>query len=135
MWFVYVLYIFPIFLFNSNNFSLKYFNKPFNTFYFMSAIVIFGFLAVKIYYFIKYKKINNDYLFFLINSFLLNILFWFSLFKIKSFLLLIICFTTIFINSSLLYIESNKISKKYSYLIIPYLIYIFINIIIFINLS
>ncbi|HHX32989.1 MAG TPA: hypothetical protein GX713_02040, partial [Mollicutes bacterium] len=72
-------------------------------------------------------------LFYIINNILLNILFWFSLYQIDSTLLLTVSSSALLINGLLLFIETKKISNKTSNLLIPYLLYLTINIIIFIT--
>ena len=88
MWMLYLLFILPMFIFSENSYNLIYFNNILNSLFFTISLLLFIILPIKIFYLIKYKKINNDYLFYIINNILLNILFWFSLYQIDSTLLL-----------------------------------------------
>ena len=133
MWMLYLLFIFPMFIFSENSYNLIYFNNILNSLFFTISLLLFIILPIKIFYLIKYKKINNDYLFYIINNILLNILFWFSLYQIDSTLLLTVSSSALLINGLLLFIETKKISNKTSNLLIPYLLYLTINIIIFIT--
>lgn len=133
MWMLYLLFILPMFIFSENSYNLIYFNNILNSLFFTISLLLFIILPIKIFYLIKYKKINNDYLFYIINNILLNILFWFSLYQIDSTLLLTVSSSALLINGLLLFIETKKISNKTSNLLIPYLLYLTINIIIFIT--
>src|SRR5574344_1964237 len=64
-----------------------------------------------------------DYLYILLTNYLSNQLFLYFFFYLMSPFLAFIVTTITFISSIFLYIETNKISKKSSYLLIPYIIY------------
>lgn len=73
------------------------------------------------------KKINifknNDYLYILITNYISNQLFMYFFFYLMSPFLGFSITTIIFLSSIFLWIETNKISKKSSYLLLPYIIY------------
>ena len=73
------------------------------------------------------KKVNilksNDYLYILITNYISNQLFTFFFFYLMSPFLGFIVTTVTFLSTIFLYIETNKISKKASYFLIPYIIY------------
>lgn len=66
---------------------------------------------------------NNDYLYILLTNYFSNQLFMYFFFYLMSPFLGFAITTIIFISSIFFYIETRKISKKASYLLIPYLIY------------
>ena len=74
------------------------------------------------------KKANiikqKDYFYILITNYLSNQLFTYFFFYLKSPFLGFIITTVNFISTIFLFIETKKISKKSSYFLIPYLIYV-----------
>lgn len=66
---------------------------------------------------------NSDYLYILLINYISNQLFMYFFFYLMSPFLGFAITTIIFISTIFLFIETNKISKKSSYFLIPYLIY------------
>ncbi len=95
-------------------------------------IIIYIFNSSSTYILIKNYELNNDYYFILIINYLFNQTFslFFSIFH--SLFLTLIATTTTAITSIFLYLEAKKINKTSSYLLIPYLIWSFISLILFI---
>ncbi len=66
---------------------------------------------------------NNDYLYILLTNYFSNELFMYFFFYLMSPFLGFAVTTTTFLSSIFLFLETKKIDKKASYLLIPYMIY------------
>ncbi len=87
--------------------------------------IIYILISLSILKISKFTNIlkNKDYLYILLTNYISNQLFIYFFFQLKS-PFLGFCITTIIFSSSIiLYKETKKISKKASYLLIPYLVY------------
>lgn len=90
-------------------------------------------ITTSIFMVIKYHKINNDYLFALIVTFILNQTFTYCLFGLNNLLLSLISIMSINIFTYILYKETKKIDKNAATVLIPYLVWLVVNLIIFIH--
>lgn len=84
-------------------------------------IVIFILLSISITICFKKNK-NKDYLYTVISNYISIYLFIITFFNLKSPLFGVLMNIAVCISSIFLYIETKKISKKSSYLIIPYIL-------------
>lgn len=87
--------------------------------------IIYVLISISITIVISKKNIlkEMDYLYILLTNYLSNQLFMYFFFYLMSPFLAFIVTTITFISSIFVYIETKKISKKASYLLIPYIIY------------
>lgn len=87
--------------------------------------IIYILISISIILIIKKYNIfkQKDYLYILLTNYIANELFTFVFFYLMSPFLGFVITVVVFISSIFLYIETNKLSKKTSYLLIPYIIY------------
>lgn len=88
-------------------------------------IVMYILITISIYTTIKKENIfkNKDYFYVLLTNYLSNQAFPFAFFYLMSPFFGFVMTTIVFISSIYLFIETNKINKKGSYFLIPYIIY------------
>ena len=87
--------------------------------------IIYILITISIFKIIKKINIfkNKDYLYILITNYLSNQLFMYFFFYLMSPFLGFIITIIISLSTIFLYLETKKISKKFSYYLIPYIIY------------
>ena len=87
--------------------------------------IIYILITISIFKIIKKINIfkNKDYLYILITNYLSNQLFMYFFFYLMSPFLGFIITIIVSLSTIFLYLETKKISKKFSYYLIPYIIY------------
>lgn len=91
----------------------------------ISWIIIYILVSTSIYKVSLKENIfkNSDYFYVLITNYLANQLFLYGFFNLKSPFFGFILTTIVLVSSIYLFIETNKMDKKSSYFIIPYIVY------------
>ena len=146
MLFIWILFLWLLsgLLFKVNNDYYSLLKLPFFTLNgkIISIVWFIIYILITISIFKIIKKINifknKDYLYILITNYLSNQLFMYFFFYLMSPFLGFIITIIISLSTIFLYLETKKISKKFSYYLIPYIIYstyalILISTIYFIN--
>ena len=95
-------------------------------------ILIYILNTISIYIMIKNYELENNYFFILIINYIFNQLFSLFFFYFHYLYLSLICTTITAVSSFLLYIETKKSTKTFSFLLIPYVLWSFLALIYFI---
>lgn len=135
---MFFIYFMSFLLFPVDNIYLQSLNLPFfmPNLYIFSLFWIISFILIvsTIFTIIKYEKINNNYLFILIINLIINQFYCFFFFQLHNLIFTLFSLIFILISAIYLYIETKKINKKLSILLIFYLFWLFYNLILMINL-
>lgn len=135
---MFFIYFMSFLLFPVDNIYLQSLNLPFfmPNLYIFSLFWIISFILIvsTIFTIIKYEKINNNYLFILIINLIINQFYCFFFFQLHNLIFTLFSLIFILISAIYLYIETKKINKKLSILLIFYLFWLIYNLILMINL-
>lgn len=133
MTFMFFIYFISFLLFPVNGLYLQSINLPcLNSHIYIFSlfwIISFTLIVSTVFTIIKYEKVNNNYLFILIINFILNQLFSFTFFQLNNLIFTIFSLIFILISGLYLYLETKKINKTLSILLIFYLLWLIYNLI------